>query len=104
MPANPQLRYVVDIRHNPSVPNNIKHWRVLHDDEEIKRFLELTGEFSTSQIDQDEDTRVSHANFCFQNTISNHDIIELKWNFIPKCIIHLERIFSNNDIVLKPIV
>ena len=55
----------LEIKFRPSFPDNVKHWWVLHDNEEIKRFVELTSEFSTSQIDQDEDIEVIHAEFCF---------------------------------------
>ena len=39
----------------PSIPDRIKHQRVLHDNQEIRKFLELTGEFSNSQIDEEQD-------------------------------------------------
>ena len=42
------------------MPDNIKKWRVFQDDLEIKRFFELTDEFSTSLIDQDRDNEFDH--------------------------------------------
>ena len=44
------------------------------------------------------DKNASH----FKNSISVHDAIELKGNFIPKGLVPLERLFSNNDTLLKP--
>ena len=41
-----QLKYPIEVRYKPSVPDNIKQWRVFEDDIEIKKFLELIGEFS----------------------------------------------------------
>jgi ribonuclease HI len=38
-PAMPNDRSEVEIRYRPSVPNNVKHWRVFEDDQEIEKFL-----------------------------------------------------------------
>ena len=69
---------------------------------EIKRFLELTGEFSNSLIDQDQDDEVEEADEYSENEIAGHNIIELKGNFIPKGRVPLERIFSKDDTMLNP--
>ena len=74
--------------------DNIKHWRVFHDDLEIKKFLELIGEFSTSFIDDDEDVEIDQLPSFSENSIVNHNIIELKGNFIPKGLVPLEVIFK----------
>jgi ribonuclease HI len=46
IPQPPKLRYDVEIRYRPFVPDNIKHWKVFEDDLEIRRFLESVDEFS----------------------------------------------------------
>src|SRR5713101_4725416 len=53
IPKTTQLKYPIEVRYRPSVPDNVKQWRVFEDNIEIKRFLELTHEFSNSLIDQD---------------------------------------------------
>ena len=58
IPKQTQLKYHIEVRYRPSVPNNIKQWRVFEVDIEIKKFLELTGEFSNFLINQDEDEEV----------------------------------------------
>ena len=55
IPKTTQLRYPIEVRYRPCVPDNVKQWKVFEDDIEIKIFLELTDEFSNSLIDQDED-------------------------------------------------
>ena len=50
VPKLTHLKYLIEIRYRPSVTDNIKHWKVFHDDKEIKEFLDLTYEFSTSLI------------------------------------------------------
>ena len=64
----------------------------------------MIGDFSTSLTGQDEDTAGNDHDSYFKNSIGNHEIIELKGNFIPKGLVSLERLFSNNDTLLKPIV
>ena len=71
---------------------------------EIKRFLELTGEFSNSLIDQEQDDEVEEFEGIAENEIAGHKIIELKSNFIPKGLVPLERIFSKDDTPLKLVV
>ena len=58
IPKQTQLKCPIEVRYRPSVPDNIKQWRVFEDDIEIKKFLELTSEFSNLLIEQDEDEEV----------------------------------------------
>ena len=39
---------------------------------------------------------------CFQNQIVGRDIIQLKNNIIPKCLVSLENLFDNNDVARNP--
>jgi hypothetical protein len=45
-PLPPKLKYKVEVKYRPSIPNNVKHWKVFEDDLEMKRFLETVDEFS----------------------------------------------------------
>ena len=58
IPKQTQLKYPIEIRYRPLVPDNIRQWRVFEDDLEIKRFLELTGEFSNLLIDKTRMTKL----------------------------------------------
>jgi hypothetical protein len=53
VPLPPKLRYDIEVKYKPSIPDNVKHWKVFEDDLEIKRFLETVEEFSALHIDQD---------------------------------------------------
>ena len=53
VPLPPKLRYEVEVKYRPSIPDNVKHWKVFEDDLEIKKFLETIEEFSELHIDQD---------------------------------------------------
>jgi hypothetical protein len=41
----------VKIRYRPSIPDNVKHWKVFEDDLEIEKFLQSVDEFSALHID-----------------------------------------------------
>ena len=97
-----QLKYPIEVRYKPSVPDNTKQWMVFEDDIEIKKFLELTSEFSNLLIDQYGDEEVEEVDEYSENEIVGHKIIELKSYFIPKGLIPLEIFFSKDDTPLKP--
>jgi hypothetical protein len=50
-PKFSNLRYEIEVRHRPSIPNSIKYWQVFNDDHELKRFLETVDEFYAISID-----------------------------------------------------
>ena len=50
-PTAGKRKYKVDIMSRPSIPDNKKYWQVFEDDMQIKRFLELYGEFVNNRID-----------------------------------------------------
>ena len=55
IPMNLQSTYDVQVKHRPSVPDNIKHWQIFQDDQQIKKFLECVDDFSENQVDQDQE-------------------------------------------------
>jgi hypothetical protein len=105
-PMFPNLKFEVEVRHRPSIQDNIKHWQVFKDDEEIQRFLKNIEEFSNISIDQDDkDGEVEvHAADFLQDNVAGHKIIELKTNHMPKGLVPLEKIFDHNDIFIKEII
>jgi hypothetical protein len=40
IPLPPKLKYDVEVKYRPSIPDNVKHWKVFEDDIEINIFLE----------------------------------------------------------------
>lgn len=41
------------MRHRPSIPNNIQHWQVFEDDEQLWKFLEIVDGFVEMHADQE---------------------------------------------------
>jgi hypothetical protein len=101
IPLPPKLKYDVEVKYRPSIPENVKHWKVFEDDLEIKRFMEIGEEFSSIHIDQDhDDTKIPHVDILL-NKIVDHKIVQLPSNHIPKGLVPLERLFDRNDVVVK---
>ena len=83
------MKYPIDVRYRPAVPDNIKHWKVFNDDQEIKEFLELVGEFSDDTVDHEQDSKWVENEPCRNNSIVDHKIVELKGDFIPMGLVPL---------------
>jgi hypothetical protein len=72
---SPKLKYEVEINYKPSIPNNVKHWKLFEDDMEIKKFFETVDEFLDMHIDKDQDSEeIPHANVSMDQ-IANHHIV-----------------------------
>jgi ribonuclease HI len=101
VPLPPKFRYEVEVKYRPSIPDNVKHWKVFEDDLEIKKFLETVEEFSEMHIDRDSvsEERLDGGNFL--NKIAERNIVQLPSNHIPRGLVPLERLFDRNDVSLK---
>ena len=55
-PLPPKLIYEVQVKYRPSLPDNVKYWKLFEDDDEINRFLQVVEEFSETHIDQENET------------------------------------------------
>jgi ribonuclease HI len=100
-PQPPKLRYDIEVRYRPSIPDNVKHWKVFEDDLEVKRFLETVEEFSEMHIDQDAASEEEPEGGNLLNKIAGRDIIQLPSNHIPRGLVPLERLFDSNDVSVK---
>ena len=101
VPLSPMVKSDVEIRYRPSVPDNVKHWKVFEDDQEIEKFLQSIDDFSALHIDEDPHMEDDHHPKGFLNEIVDHQIIQLPSNHIPRGLISLERLFNGNDVAVK---
>jgi ribonuclease HI len=101
------LKYHIQMRHHPSIPDNIQHWQVFEDDEQHRKFHESLDGFSETYIDQENQNdpiwivQEGEDSKEFHDKIANHQMLVLKNNQIPKGLIHLERLFNKDDIPSK---
>lgn len=98
-----KIKFEIKFFYRPSIPDNVKHWKVFEDEQEIKRFIQLIEEYSEQFIDEDKDVDVSQTNVPpFKPKISEHGVIQLNNNHIPRGLIPLEKFFDHNDVVATP--
>jgi hypothetical protein len=106
-PTTFKLKYHIEIRYKPSIPDNIRNWQVFEDDEQIKKFLAVVGEFSETHADQENQNdsmwimQEGEDPETFREKIVDHRMLVLKNNQIPKGLIPLERLFDQNDVPVK---
>jgi hypothetical protein len=102
-----KLKYHIQMRHRPSILNNIQHLQVFEDDEQLRKFLESIDEFSETHTDQENQNdpiwimQEGEDPQEFHDKITNHRMLVLKNNQIPKGLIPLERLFDQDDIPSK---
>jgi hypothetical protein len=101
VPLPPKLRYDVEVKYRPSIPDNVKHWKVFEEDIEIKKFLKTIEEFSELHINQDSISEESLDGGELLSKIEKHDIIQLPSNHIPRGLVPLEILFDGNDVAVK---
>ena len=74
----------MEVLFRPSIPDNLEHWKVFEDDDQIIRFMENSREFTDSQL-----------NFLVDSM--NLDVVNLQNNTFPKGCVPLEHLFDRHD-------
>jgi len=106
----PNIKYEVEMRYKPSIPDNVKHQKVFEYNQQIEKFLEMDDEFFATHIDQEDEKdneRINqnrHLVPKMKNMIVNHKMMLLRNNQILKGLAPLEKLFDKYVIVVKPIV
>ena len=74
-PSPPKLVYEVQMKYRPSVPDNVHHWKVFDDDDELNRFLQVIDEFFEMKIDQNNDALLEDPKSQLRNKIGKNSIV-----------------------------
>jgi ribonuclease HI len=75
----------MEVLFRPSIPDNLEHWQVFEDGDQIIRFMENNKEFTDSQIN-------------FLADSMNLEVINLQNNTLPKGCVPLESLFDRHDV------
>jgi len=51
----PQVKYEIEMRYEPSIPDNIKYWKVFEDDQQINKFMEVIDEFANTHMESNDE-------------------------------------------------
>ena len=74
-PLSPKLSYDVQVKYRPSLPYNVKFWRVFENDDELSKFLQLVDEFSEIHIDQENLNMEESKQFKLKDKVANPNIV-----------------------------
>ena len=97
----PKLTYEVQVKYRPSLPDNVKYWKVFEDDDEINRLLQVVDEFFEMHIDQENETMEECNQSKLKDEIGQDSIVQLPSNHIPEGLVPLEKLFDHNDVPYK---
>ena len=78
VPKHPNEQYQIQVRHRPSVLDNVDHWQEFEDDKQINRFMEMSGEFESLKLDQEnmfEKEEIAKLNPEYLTQLAGKDII-----------------------------
>jgi hypothetical protein len=75
----------MEVLFRPSFPDNLEHWQVFEDDDQIIRFMENSKEFIDSQV-------------AFLADSMDLEVINLQRNTLPKGCVPLENLFDKHDV------
>lgn len=53
IPLHPNTKYTIEVKHRPTIPNNVKYWQIFEDDDHIESFLTLSDGYENMAIDED---------------------------------------------------
>jgi ribonuclease HI len=101
-PMPSRFNYEIQVKYRPSLPDNIKYWKVFEDDDELSRFLQVVDEFSDMHIDQKNQNVDESKKPKLKRKMGQHDIVQLPNNYIPRGLVPLEKAFDHNDVPYKP--
>ena len=94
----PKLSYDVQVKYRPSLPDNVKFWKVFENDDELGKFLQLVDEFSDMHIDQENLNMEESKQLKLKDKVADQNIVQLPNNYIPRGLVPLEELFDHNDI------
>ena len=73
-PFQSNHQYTAEVRHKPSIPNNLRKWQIFENDQQINNFLTLDNEFVNTNIDTDIAVDFNRSDEVEINKIENDQI------------------------------
>lgn len=105
------LYYSMKFMHRPDIIDNIKRSQLFEGDAQIERFVNMVDKYKNMNIHSNgEEEQKGHLdigwppNHSTLDMIRGQRIIQLKTNFIPQCLVPLERMFDSKDVPGKPYI
>ena len=94
-PLPPRLSYDIQVKYRPSLPDNVKFWKVFENDDALSKFLQVVDEFSNMHIDQENLNMEESQQLKLKDKVAYLNIVQLPSNYIPQGLVPLEEILSS---------
>ena len=91
-PMPPKLNYEIQVKYMPSLPDNVKFWKVFENDDELSKFLQVVDEFSDMHIDQENLNVEESQRPKVKEKMGKHNIVQFPSNHIPRGLVPLEEL------------
>ena len=101
-PLPPRLSYDIQVKYRPSLPDNVKFWKVFENDGDLSKFLHLVDEFFDMHIDQENLNMEESQQLKLKDKVADQNIVQLPSNYISQGLVPLEELFDHNVIPFKP--
>jgi ribonuclease HI len=110
----PNIQYTVEVKCQPTAPDNNKYWQVFGNDDQIEDFLLCRNDFKCTNIDvENDDDNVNKLVFDNDSVnkvdldeVNKNDkdsnVLHLKNNIFPRGLVSLEDLFDFNDVAKSP--
>lgn len=85
--------YRIEMIYRPRVPDNVNHWQVFNDDEQLKEFIACVGDFAENFFEGSEHSGKPIG----EESTEEGEVIQLQGNRIPKGLVSLEHLFGRKD-------
>ena len=96
------MNYEIQVKYRPSLPDNVKFWKVVENDDELSKFLQVVDEFSDMHIDQENLNMEEYQRLKLKDKVGDQNIVQFPSNYIPRGLVPLEELFDHNDVPFKP--
>jgi ribonuclease HI len=80
IPFSPTHKYTVEVKCKPTVPDNIRYWRVFINDDQIEDFLQCKNDFECTNIDLEQDEEVVNKSIFENGSVNTIDAEEINEN------------------------
>ena len=100
-PFPPKLSYEIQVKYSPSLPDNVKFWKVFQNDDELSKFIQVVDEFSDMHIYQENLNMEESKKLKLKDKVGDQNIVQFPSNYIPRGLVPLEELFDHNDVPFK---
>ena len=74
-PLLPKLSYGIQVKYRPSLPDNVKFWKVFENDDELSKLLQVVDELFDMHINQENINMEESKNLKLKYKVGDQNIV-----------------------------